>query len=87
METFNEFKVDGRFINVEVSTEGPGSFKGKPKGKRDFDRPGFKKSKPSFDKGGFAGKGGFDKKKKFEFDPAKKRSPHEERASFLQHNY
>ncbi|MFZ9673255.1 MAG: DEAD/DEAH box helicase [Flavobacteriaceae bacterium] len=72
LETFHEFKVDGRFINVEVSTEGPGNFKGKPKGKRDFDRPGFKKSKSSFDKGGYQGKGGFDKKKKFEFDPAKK---------------
>jgi len=59
LQTFNEFKVDGRFINVEVSknpesTSGKGGRKKEGKG-----RGGFRKGGDSF-KGGK--KGGFNKK-------------------------
>src|SRR5690606_38938514 len=59
LQTFNEFKVDGRFINVEVS-KNPGGSGGKGGKKRDRKRGHRKGGDSRSFKGGK--KGGFSKK-------------------------
>ena len=44
MDTFNDFRLDGRFINVEISNKGAGRGRG---GKREDEGRSKKKSQPN----------------------------------------
>ncbi|MDG1385768.1 MAG: DEAD/DEAH box helicase [Flavobacteriaceae bacterium] len=72
IEKFTDFKIDGRFINVEISEKGPRGRSGGGGGKRrSFNKDGGSGGggyKKKFNSGGSGGGGGYDRGKRRSFD-------------------
>lgn len=73
IEKFTDFKIDGRFINVEISEKGPKGRSGGGGGKRrSFNKDGGSGGgggyKKKFNSGGSGGGGGYDRGKRRSFD-------------------